>query len=139
MSECIACGFDDSLKVVGQWKFILEMSAYSGNQIGGNEKGRKGWKYRNAKAAYRKLVEPAISDIPEATRKRRIWVTRMYGKRKRPYDDDNLYWGLKPLIDIMTKAGVFVDDDPKGIERIYSQLPSTTGKDYIDVQIDELE
>ena len=138
MSKCIACGFDGDAQVVAQWNFILDMSAYSGNQIGGNEKGRNGYKYRKAKAEYRKALRCKLAHIDDAKSKRRIWVTRMYRKKKRPYDIDNLYWGLKPLIDILVTENVFIDDDPENLERIYSQLPSHTDNDAIHIRIEEL-
>lgn len=138
MSECIACGFNSDAQVVAQWNFILDMSAYSGNQIGGNEKGRHGYKYRKAKGAYRKALRCKIAHIDNAKSKRRVWITRQYRKGKRPYDVDNLYWGLKPLVDILVAEGVFIDDDHENLERIYKQVPSASTNDAIHIRIEEL-
>lgn len=138
MSECIACGFNGEAQVIKQWNFILDMSAYSGNQIGGNERGRNGYKYRAAKGKYRKALQCKIAHIEPAEGKRRVWITRQYRKGKRPYDIDNLYWGLKPLVDILVTDGVFVDDDPDNLERIYKQVPSHSNNDAIHIRIEEL-
>jgi hypothetical protein len=138
MSECIACGFNSDIKPVGEWNIILNMSAYSGNEIGGNEKGRNGWKYRKAKKAYRTAVQHELAHIDEAKGRRRVWLTRVYRKGKRPYDPDNLLWGFKPLVDIMVAEGIFLDDDPKSLERIYKQIPGHSDNDSIHICIQEL-
>jgi Holliday junction resolvase RusA-like endonuclease len=75
----------------------------------------------------------------QAAKKRRLWVTRLWGKHKSAYDTDNLLWGFKPLIDEIKVQGWIKEDSPKWVERIYKQEKSPDGVDRIIIRIEELE
>ena len=54
--------------------------------------------------------------IPTFQSQVKITVTRMWGKRKRAFDIDNLYGGCKLLLDAMKQKGglgIISDDSPK--------------------------
>lgn len=122
-NPCQSCGFSPSAKI----KFICETSIpvilESGNIIGSNGYGPKGYKYRAAKKKYSRAInirDPRPETCCSET-KRRLTITRCYGKRKRKYDKDNFIWGCKPLIDILNDRAWFFDDDPKHLEVVYKQ------------------
>ncbi len=143
--ECPACGFDMSIVVVGSWSATLLKSSPSGNSIGSSGKGRNGWKYRQerkdcATVRFRWAPASVLKGEPtQATRKRRLWVTRLWGKHKSAYDTDNLLWGFKPLIDEIKVQGWIREDSPRWVERIYKQEKSPDGVDRIIIRIEELE
>jgi hypothetical protein len=139
--ECPACGFDDSIHVVVYWDCALTKSSPSGNSIGSSGRGRNGWKYRQERKACALARFGWIwgGEPTQATRKRRLWITRQWGKGKRAYDMDNLAWGLKPLIDEIKVQGWIKEDSPKWVERIYKQEKSPDGVDRIIIRIEELE
>lgn len=70
--------------------------------------------------------------------KRRLTLTRYYGKNCHAYDYDNLVWGFKPIVDQLVSADILIDDSPTYIERIYKQTKSPDGIDHIIIIIEEL-
>ena len=140
--ECPACGFDTSIEVTNSWDARIKKSSPSGNSIGSSGKGRNGWKYRQERKACAtvKVWWGDYGRYPsQATKRRRLWITRQWGKGKRAYDMDNLAWGLKPLIDEIKVQGWIKEDSPKWVERIYKQEKSPDGIDRIIIRIEELE
>lgn len=64
-------------------------------------------------------------------------VTRFYKKGKRPFDTGNLIGGFKPTIDALVETGLLRDDSPQWLQAWYFQKPSPTGKDVVELVIEE--
>ena len=77
--------------------------------------------------------------MPPADGWRQVLVTRLYGKRRRDFDHDNLVGGGKPLADALTEQGVIIDDNPKYCNISYFQEPSSDGNDYVVIKVQEFE
>jgi len=62
------------------------------------------------------LVVYGDKPLPSFDSQVKITVTRLWGKRKRAFDIDNLYGGCKLLLDAIKKKGglgIVYDDSPK--------------------------
>lgn len=138
MSKCPACGFDDSLTVTAAWEFKLPIKLLSGNQIKGSGRGRSGWKYREQRKLWARAMTAAGIDCPPAEGSRRLWLTRLWGKGQRAYDEDNLIWGCKPVVDEIVAQGWLLDDTPDKVERIYNQEKSPDGFNYVKVRLEDV-
>lgn len=136
---CPACDYDTLAKVSEFWSFTIELNAKSGNQIKSSGKGRSGWPYRNHRKACATAVGRAAPSIPKASRRRRLWITRLWAKGQRAYDKDNLYWGMKPLVDEIKEQGWIKEDSPKWVERICRQEKSPDGVGRIEIRIEEFD
>tara|TARA_Y100001973_G_C5075324_1_gene269667 strand:+ start:315 stop:722 length:408 start_codon:yes stop_codon:yes gene_type:complete len=86
--------------------------------INPNKLMRMHWAAR--KKAYKNLLHMVVAygdkPLPKYECQVEIRVTRMWGKRKRAFDIDNLYGGCKLLLDALkTKGGIGIiqDDSPK--------------------------
>ena len=134
MSKCEACDYDDSLCVENTYTIEIDRSAQSLNAVGINHKSNRG--YRGARNRWKR--ELGRFDIPKATKKRRVFFERHWGKGKRAYDYGNLVGGFKPLLDEIVRAGWLIDDCPKMCEEYYHQEKSHTKKDYIVVTIEDV-
>ena len=56
------------------------------------------------------------------TYRQRVTITRILGKGQRLYDPDNLQGGTaKALIDALTDLGMWLDDAPGLLDRVYRQ------------------
>ena len=122
------------------WSFTLEIEPPSQNDVGGNKGTRvQRGKYRRMRDDYTLLLKARKNSlgIPDATRRRRVFIVREYPKGKRRYDRGNLVGGCKPLLDAMTEAGLLVDDKEKWLEDHYEQRPAYKGGAFI--IIEELE
>lgn len=119
--KCNMCGYDPSLDVPRQWAFRLDTPAVSQNQLKGNGKGRSGWLYRKIRDKFLAMLTRHTLAIPKATQKRRVFFTRTYTGRAKPFDRDNLIAGMKPLRDCLTELGIIVDDSDKWLEAHYQQ------------------
>ena len=78
----------------------------------------RGWeRVRWIKAAFLKELPP-LSPRQRAVKGRRlrVTITRVLGPRERPYDTDNLYGAVKPLIDALRDAEYIFDDDGSHID-----------------------
>ena len=141
-SPCPACGYDSAQKVTRHWGFCIPIEAKSGNQTGSSGRGRSGWQYKK----FRKAVAIAVGQVAfskgtlptKAKAKRRVWITRLWGKGKRGFDTDNLVWGMKGVFDEFKKLGWIVEDSPKWVDRIYRQEKAPDGVACIEVRIEEL-
>ena len=136
---CPACDYDDTARILSSWELTFDLKAESGNVVGSPGKGRKGWRYRKEKNKYTAAVLNSGSTCTGATGKRRLWITRLWGKGQRAFDVDNMAWGLKPLVDAIVKKGWLLDDTPGKVERIYRQEKSPSGLNQIIVRIEELD
>jgi hypothetical protein len=133
--NCPACNYDPTLCVEHTWTLILKRGAQSINDVGVNSKNNRA--YRGSRRKWKKLLQP-YSRIPKATKLRRIYFCRFYGKGKRPYDYGNLVGGFKPLLDEIVRAGLLVDDRPNTCADYYRQEKSPCGTDYVTVIIEDV-
>lgn len=141
---CAACGFDPTKKVTYEHEETIRFKWKSGNII--NPPGHKSqWVYRSYRKGFQDRFSEVAHQFTKAERYRRITLTRVYGKgpkggRCYPFDTDNLAQGAKPIIDSLVKDfALLIDDDPKSCERVYRQEPSTDGKHYLKIKIEEFE
>lgn len=51
----------------------------------------------------------------------KVHICRIYGKRQRAFDKDNLYSGIKPVLDALKEEGVIHDDNPGEIDLTVEQ------------------
>jgi hypothetical protein len=116
----------------------MKVSSYcpTQNSLGGNTKN--GQKYRGWRKAWEQHFGPWLGSLPPAKRKRRVLITRHYGKGKRAFDRVNFMGGCKPLLDTLTNFGALYDDNELWCEDHYSQQKSNDGIDYVTVVIEEL-
>jgi len=117
-----------------EWVVRLKKHLISGNLLGARKDGR----YRGQLRYYQKKL--AAPDVPRADNVvRQVVVTREYRKRRRKYDYDNLVWGCKPILDVMTELGYIVDDSPTWVTRGYFQESSETMVDWVTIRIQEFD
>lgn len=77
--------------------------------------------------------------IPKATAKRRVLITRQWGKGKRAYDYGNMVGGCKPLLDAMTRTNLIVDDRPSMLAEYYFQEKAPSGIPSLSIVIEDGE
>lgn len=123
--ECPACGFDPVAPVAEVAHLKLPISYPSQNQLGANARGSAGWHYRRLRQEFAAALHAALAtaDVPKATIKRRVWLRRVYGPRKRRYDLANLIGGGKAIVDVLVSRGLLKDDSPAWFEGFYEQVP----------------
>ena len=51
-------------------------------------------------------------------RRRRVAIVRYIPSRAWSYDEDNLWGACKPVVDVLVKQGILVDDSQKWLERV---------------------
>ena len=81
--------------------------------------------------------------LPEFTQPVRLEITRLWGKRQRAMDLDNLYGSCKHLIDALKRPkgrsrkglSVILDDDPSHIFLTVSQIKDENGLRQVRVKI----
>lgn len=128
------CNYDPTLKISGSWTLLVPKNAVSQNQLSGNGKGRAGWKYRRIRDEFFELVRARKRNIPDATTRRRVFFTRYYSGKQRPYDRDNLVAGMKPLRDCLTELKLIVDDSERWLEAHYMQKHGETSHIAVDIE-----
>lgn len=124
MSACRKCGHDPDAAVGDRWEFVLEREVFSLNRTASNHGTR--WaqaEYRIRRRHWEWAFRAARINarIPSAATRRRVTLTRLYGKRQRDYDLDNLAGGLKVAVDAMTLEGLIIGDAPHQVEIHYAQ------------------
>jgi hypothetical protein len=129
VSACAKCGHDPDAEIAGWWEFVVEREVKSLNRSVSN-RGGKGPAYWAAHRRYRDelaawctwfLVAARNHGIPKATTKRRLTLTRVYGKGQRDDARENLAGGCKVAVDAMVRQGLLVDDRPSCAEIHYAQ------------------
>jgi hypothetical protein len=122
---CPACRFDANLPVCLVAELVIPVSFPSQNQLGANARGNAGWHYRRLRQDFAAALhaELAKSKVPKAKGKRRVWFKRVYRSGKRPYDWANLVGGGKAIVDVLVTRGLLLNDTPRDLEGIYSQVP----------------
>lgn len=123
--------------VVNAWVQRIQSYCPTLNSIGTNTKNNH--KYRWWRDQFEKLLGPWLQTLPPAQAYRRVTLTRLYGKGKRPYDRENYSGGCKPLVDTLTNYGALYDDSETWCERHYLQSRSPDGVDYIEIKLEELQ
>ena len=136
--NCPSCGFNADRKTValGQWKLTTELA--SGNVVRSNSGGNSGYSYRKHRSRYQRAVNLHPAPELHVGGKRRLTITRLWGKGKRALDRDNLIIGCKPLIDVIVRAGWVFDDKPKYLEVVYKQVKNPNGLNEIEIKLEQL-
>ncbi len=136
--SCIACGFDESLPYTTVGELTIPISWPSQNELGSNGKGGAGWHYRRLRQEFASELYAALTQasVPEATGRRRVWLTRIYKPGKREYDVANLLGGGKHIVDCLVTRSLLIDDKRKFFEGVYSQIPGPA--DAIHLRFDDL-
>jgi hypothetical protein len=116
----------------------IPVSYPSQNQLGGNARGGAGWHYRRLRQEFASALFSALSafNVPKATTKRRVWLSRLFKPGKRAYDVANLIGGGKHIVDCLVARALLIDDSPKWFEGIYAQTAST--HDAIRLRFDDI-
>lgn len=103
-----------------QWTFIVPMEMRSMNRTPMN-RGNEKWSYRKLLLAWTTAIKRMSTHVPRVTGKRRMRLTRIMGKGKRPFDLDNAVGGSKVIVDAAVKAELLLDDGAKFAEVQYEQ------------------
>lgn len=134
---CQACGYSPTAREEPLATILLDIPLISGNKIGHNEKGYRGYQYRKARDTYKAALRNFSCVLAQPGVRRRVRLTRQFAGRKRDFDRDNLVWGCKPLLDVLRQLGWLFDDNPKHVETIYDQHKAES--DGIRIEISELK
>ena len=87
-----------------------------------NRLGRAFKRYKGYKTMWeREIFFNFPKQDTRPTQKVRVTITRIYGKRKRPFDRINYASGCKPILDQLKKQNYIFDDSPKWIDDFYEQ------------------
>jgi hypothetical protein len=125
VSACIKCSHDPEAVVLASWTFHIDRDPPSLNARLFN--GPRGWVYRKERDEWRSEVRVCrvLQRIPQATRLRRVTLTRNYTGRQQLRDRDNLAGGMKCVVDALVLEGVIANDDAANSEIHYTQLRTT--------------
>lgn len=119
--NCATCGHALAIEVrAPQWTFAVPCRVPSLNERMQNA-GPGRWAYTRLRGSWATAMKVLARDIPRATGKRGVRLTRVLGKRQRMYDYDNFVGGAKSCIDSMVKAGLIVGDSAKFVDVTYEQ------------------
>jgi hypothetical protein len=130
------CRFDPAAVVTESWTLRIASYAPTQNSLGGNTKD--GRKYRGWRKRWETEFGTWLATLPPAKRRRRVTITREFGKGKRAFDRVNFMGGCKPLLDTLTNFGALYDDSELWCEDHYAQRKSEDGIDYVTVLVEEL-
>ena len=133
---CKGCDYDDELVVTETYTLLLSRAAQSLNTVGVNSRNNRA--YRGSRRRWERLLVK-YSHLKKATGPRRIYFCRYWGKGKRAYDFGNLVGGFKPLLDMICKLGLLINDAPNNCSEYYRQQRDLDGNDYVIVVIEEYE
>lgn len=136
MPPCAMCEFDPGAVVGDRWEFTAESYCPTQNSLKGNTKA--GYDYRKWRRHWENVFGDEFRAMPRSILRRRVTVTRFYGKLKRAYDRGNFIGGCKPLLDTLVNMGALYNDNPVFLEDHYLQLKSPDGICRITVLIEEL-
>lgn len=131
------CDWDPAAVVTQRWEFVADSICPTMNTLKGNTKTN--YTYRNWRRTWEDLFGRWLSSIPRAPTLRRVTITRLYGKGRRPYDRINFAGGCKPLLDTIVNCGGLYDDNPTWCQDFYLQEPSPDGVDRVRILIEELQ
>jgi Holliday junction resolvase RusA-like endonuclease len=128
------CGYDPD-EEYKSWLLVYPGQSPSQNMLKGNSKGN--YLYRKWRKSFQKILEKQMKAVPPAQGRRIGVLTRYWAKGCRPYDLENLVGGLKPLIDVLKRNGVIIDDAPKWWRGYYRQEKSADGANRLEIEIRE--
>lgn len=83
------------------------------------------------------MVARVNNKIPKATKIRRVYITRYATQEKYLLDLDNFIGGAKPLLDVLVRQGLLVDDSAKFLNCYYEQRVGAVSCTH--VKIEEME
>lgn len=123
MSTCRLCGCDGDAPISASWEFFIPVAAQSQNRL--VNRGLKRFRYAAVRTDFLVVVmaESRRLRIPRAKAKRRVTMTRLYGKGCSRFDHGNLVGGMKPLLDVLVSQALLVDDSERFVEDHYRQEP----------------
>lgn len=94
--------------------------------------GRENW--REWRLLIQSEARKLCGSLPKLNgSKKRVTITRVFGHRQRPFDQDNLAGGCKGLIDAM-KGILIKDDNPNHAEFHFKQVKGQRGHTVIEVE-----
>lgn len=127
MTACVKCGHDPDARVLAAWTFTLAGEIRSLNRHVVNF-GAARHVYRRERDDWMWLARAArlAHQIPPATGRRRLTLIRIYTRRQRELDDDNLSGGAKPLVDALVRERLLVDDTRRWLELHHDQEHGAT-------------
>jgi Holliday junction resolvase RusA-like endonuclease len=134
---CRKCSYSPTLPVLATYSMRLELSAVSQNRLKGRTSDATQRIYSGLRNKFLKLMTPQAEAIPQATDKRRVTFTRVYGKRKKAYDSDNFTAGMKGARDGLTKLGLIKNDNAQWLEAHYQQVPGDD--DCVIITIEDIQ
>jgi len=137
-ASCPKCGFSESAVVSRSWQFDVGREVKSLNASSTNH-GTRRFAYRDERKGWEAdmLTARRVYGVTLAVGLRRVTLTRLYGRRCRPFDQDGLVGGCKKIVDAMVKSGMLSGDSPAQAEVHWAQERSP---DYgLRVLIEELE
>lgn len=133
------CGHDPAAPVAESWSFFVPLEPPSQNEIarnGGRIGERK--KYQRLRDQFTLLIRSKMMQlgIPDAQRKRRVVLTRLYCGRSQRRDRINNAGGMKAALDACIAACLIVDDDEEFVEDHYQQR-RTDHLSGLEIRVDE--
>lgn len=137
---CAMCGYNPDAPVGARWEFTIpqEVQSLNARKVNGGTRAQQA-RYREDRETWEWWMRDARlrHKIPRATGKRRLTLTRLYGKGQRELDADNLA-GMKMITDSVVREGLLVDDKPKHAEVHYRQERAADGVSALRVRVEEL-
>lgn len=136
MAACPMCEYDPVAPIGETW--LLEADSYcpTQNSLKGNTKA--GYDYRRWRRVWEDTFGDQLRALPRSIVRRRVTITRFYGKGRRAYDRGNFIGGCKPLIDTLVNMGALYNDNAVFLEDHYQQVKSPDGVDRIRLLIEDL-
>ena len=137
---CRYCWTDLSRVPELAWEVVLPLEPPSQNDVALKDRrdfmARK--RYKKFRSDYGELFahHKRGLDIPDASAKRRVIITRLYDSSGRRRDISNIIGGCKPLLDAMVDAKLLVDDTEDWLEQFYHQVK--TNASGVGIRIEEL-
>lgn len=139
---CPACEYNPDLVVTASYEITLPCKWYSANELRSNTRHNR--KYKRIRDDYYKKLQ-IHARVPPADSYRRVFFQRIYGYGPsgrvwcKPFDKINYAAGGKPLLDGLVRSGFLIDDKPEYCDDYYlPQLPSSDGKHYITIRIEDV-
>lgn len=133
---CSACDYNDELEITGTCTIVLHEPAHSLNTVGVNSR-RDNRMYKKERRRWERALQPYLHLKP-ATGHRRVFFTRFWGARKRAFDYGNLVGGFKPLLDMLVKMNLLLDDKPALCSEYYRQMKSPDGIGHIILVLEDV-
>lgn len=143
------------------WTFTLPLALASANEhVVNGRHAATAARYRRERDAWAHALRfsAIAAGVPlvgvDSPRLRAVWIIRLWGKRQRAWDDDNLIAACKGLRDAMQTsrlsvrrgvarrvpgASIVVNDGPRWSTWSYGQERSADGRPGVRVRIEDIE